>query len=124
MNSHWQELDIFNITGGDPNVVQERVTTIAARFGQNSTNGGLGLHWCVGASCVAVLYPMFLLAPCCDASGREACVCCAWVLFPAGTSRISWDMSTVRPNKGACGVRELLCGSFPPPPPMWVAAPW
>ena len=33
MNSHWQENDIFNVTGGDPSVVEDRVSKIVERFG-------------------------------------------------------------------------------------------
>lgn len=43
VNSHWQELDIFNITGGESSVVKERVSNIAKRF--DIHEGGLGFHW-------------------------------------------------------------------------------
>lgn len=43
VNSHWQGNDIFNLTGGDPAVVLDRVGSIADRFGLDS--GALGLHW-------------------------------------------------------------------------------
>eukprot|EP01126_Amoeba_proteus_P041821 TRINITY_DN4512_c0_g1_i11.p1 TRINITY_DN4512_c0_g1~~TRINITY_DN4512_c0_g1_i11.p1 ORF type:complete len:475 (-),score=62.31 TRINITY_DN4512_c0_g1_i11:300-1724(-) len=42
VNSHWQELDIFNTSGGDPEVVKNRVTEIHKRF---NLQNGLGLHW-------------------------------------------------------------------------------
>ena len=45
VNSHWQGLDIFNRTGGDPEVVANRVTAIADRFGL--AKDALALHWCV-----------------------------------------------------------------------------
>jgi hypothetical protein len=43
VNSHWQELDIFNITGGDGTVVTERMQNIVKRFG--NPEEGIGLHW-------------------------------------------------------------------------------
>jgi hypothetical protein len=43
VNSHWQEVDIFNITGGDGEVLQNRMKNIVARFG--SPSEGVGLHW-------------------------------------------------------------------------------
>ena len=43
INSHWQGNDIFNITGGDPMVVLNRVKAIVHRF--NLKKGELGLHW-------------------------------------------------------------------------------
>lgn len=33
VNSHWQENDIFNITGGDPAVVLQNMINIVNRFG-------------------------------------------------------------------------------------------
>jgi hypothetical protein len=46
VNSHWQQNDIFNTTGGDPIVVRNRVTDIARRFNLSQVSGaGLGLHW-------------------------------------------------------------------------------
>eukprot|EP00943_MAST-04B_sp_MAST-4B-sp1_P009907 g9907.t1 len=43
INTHWQKNDIFNITGGDPEVVYNRVKAISERFGLS--NNQLGLHW-------------------------------------------------------------------------------
>lgn len=43
VNSHWQGNDIFNVTGGDPVVVQQRVTAIFERFGLAAN--ALALHW-------------------------------------------------------------------------------
>jgi hypothetical protein len=36
VNSHWQQNDIFNTTGGDPTVVTNRVSEIVDRFNLNS----------------------------------------------------------------------------------------
>jgi hypothetical protein len=44
VNSHWQGLDIFNRTGGDPEVVANRVLSIVERFGL--ARDALALHWC------------------------------------------------------------------------------
>jgi hypothetical protein len=44
VNSHWQPLDIFNISGGDPDVIAPRVLDMVARFNLSQP---LGLHWCV-----------------------------------------------------------------------------
>ena len=41
VNSGWQELDIFNETQGDPDVVVERMTNIVPRFDIPN----IGLHW-------------------------------------------------------------------------------
>ena len=43
INTHWQQNDIFNITGGDPEVVYNRVKAISERFGLGKNQ--LGLHW-------------------------------------------------------------------------------
>ena len=43
INTHWQQNDIFNITGGDPEVVYNRVKAISERFGLSKNQ--LGLHW-------------------------------------------------------------------------------
>ena len=43
INTHWQDNDIFNITGGDPEVVYNRVKAISERFGLGKNQ--LGLHW-------------------------------------------------------------------------------
>jgi hypothetical protein len=43
VNSHWQENDIFNISGGAPNVVEERVLNIVNRFGLEPNT--MGFHW-------------------------------------------------------------------------------
>jgi hypothetical protein len=43
VNSHWQNNDIFDKSGGAPAVVEERVLDIVERFGLG--NGTLGLHW-------------------------------------------------------------------------------
>eukprot|EP01061_Rhynchopus_euleeides_P041274 TRINITY_DN7162_c0_g1_i2.p1 TRINITY_DN7162_c0_g1~~TRINITY_DN7162_c0_g1_i2.p1 ORF type:complete len:906 (+),score=269.64 TRINITY_DN7162_c0_g1_i2:50-2719(+) len=46
VNSHWQGNDIFNTSGGDPQVVQQRVLAVQDRFGVKSKFGAdLGLHW-------------------------------------------------------------------------------
>jgi len=55
VNSHWQGLDIFNRTGGDPTVVKNRVSNIVNRFGLRKD--ALALHWfdhfaCLYSSCV------------------------------------------------------------------------
>jgi hypothetical protein len=42
VNSHWQQNDVFNTTGGDPAVVLARVSAIQERFALPSE---LGLHW-------------------------------------------------------------------------------
>ena len=42
VNSHWQGLDIFNTTDGDPSVVSNRVLNVKRRF--NLSNGELALH--------------------------------------------------------------------------------
>ena len=42
VNSHWQGYDIFNTTGGDPEVVKNRVLEVKQRF---NLSGELGLHW-------------------------------------------------------------------------------
>jgi hypothetical protein len=44
VNSHWQELDLFNKSGGDPAVVEAGVGRLLARL-NGTTKGGLGLHW-------------------------------------------------------------------------------
>jgi len=44
VNSHWQNHDVFNVSGGDPTVVLERVTNISKRFNL-PPGGSLGLHW-------------------------------------------------------------------------------
>eukprot|EP01059_Diplonema_ambulator_P003324 TRINITY_DN129_c2_g1_i1.p1 TRINITY_DN129_c2_g1~~TRINITY_DN129_c2_g1_i1.p1 ORF type:complete len:873 (+),score=189.57 TRINITY_DN129_c2_g1_i1:280-2619(+) len=44
VNSHWQGNDIFNITGGDPKVVKNRVLAVNQRFNLGP-NANLGLHW-------------------------------------------------------------------------------
>eukprot|EP00939_MAST-03C_sp_MAST-3C-sp1_P000922 g922.t1 len=41
-NSHWQQNDVFNISGGDPTVVRNRVTNIAKRF--DLPPGAFGVH--------------------------------------------------------------------------------
>ena len=41
VNSHWQTLDIFNTTGGDPIILKDRIVDIKERFKID----GLGLHW-------------------------------------------------------------------------------
>lgn len=43
VNSHWQQLDIFNVTGGDPAVVVPRVAAIMERF--QMAPGEMALHW-------------------------------------------------------------------------------
>ena len=43
INSNWQGNDIFNISGGDPAVVANRVSQIAQRFGL--AKDALALHW-------------------------------------------------------------------------------
>ena len=43
LNSHWQENDIFNVSGGAPNVVEERVLNIVNRFGLEPNT--MGFHW-------------------------------------------------------------------------------
>ena len=43
VNSHWQPNDIFNVSGGAPSVVENRVARIEERFGLGK--GRLGLHW-------------------------------------------------------------------------------
>ena len=43
INSHWQGNDIFNVTGGDPTVVEARTTAIINRFG--IAGDALALHW-------------------------------------------------------------------------------
>lgn len=43
VNSHWQQNDIFNISGGDPAVTANRVGAIAERFGL--AKDSLALHW-------------------------------------------------------------------------------
>ena len=51
INSHWQQNDIFNISGGDPQLVQQRALDIADRFGPlvagRAGEGGpqSALHW-------------------------------------------------------------------------------
>ena len=44
VNSHWQPNDIFNVSGGAPNVVEQRVGAIVDRFALGE-NVELGLHW-------------------------------------------------------------------------------
>ena len=44
VNTHWQQNDIFNVSGGDPAVVVERVGNITQRLGL--APGQLALHWC------------------------------------------------------------------------------
>lgn len=43
VNSHWQGMDIFNVSGGDPVVVRQRVAAIVERFGLAPSS--LALHW-------------------------------------------------------------------------------
>jgi hypothetical protein len=43
VNSHWQQNDIFNTSGGDPAVVANRVGAIVERFGLS--NDSLALHY-------------------------------------------------------------------------------
>ena len=43
VNSHWQPLDIFNTTGGDPYVAAANTVAAQKRFGLGK--GGLALHW-------------------------------------------------------------------------------
>ena len=43
INSHWQGNDIFNTSGGDPEVVKNRVAAIVDRFGLS--RDALALHW-------------------------------------------------------------------------------
>ena len=43
VNSHWQQNDIFNISGGDPAVTANRVSAIADRF--KIAKDALALHW-------------------------------------------------------------------------------
>ena len=43
INSHWQQTDIFNVSGGDPAVVSDRVSALADRLGLEK--GQLALHW-------------------------------------------------------------------------------
>jgi hypothetical protein len=43
VNSHWQQVDVFNVTGGDPDVVVPRVEAILERFGLGP--GQMALHW-------------------------------------------------------------------------------
>lgn len=43
INTHWQDIDLFNITGGDPRVVLENTINIAKRFGLD--RDALALHW-------------------------------------------------------------------------------
>ena len=43
VNSHWQQMDIFNVSGGDPNVIAPRMRAIVDRFGLGE--GKLALHW-------------------------------------------------------------------------------
>lgn len=44
VNSHWQQNDIFNVSGGDPAVTANRVAAIVDRFGIGKDS--LALHWC------------------------------------------------------------------------------
>ena len=44
VNSHWQQNDIFNISGGAPNVVAQRVRATKERFAL-PVGVELGLHW-------------------------------------------------------------------------------
>jgi hypothetical protein len=44
VNSHWQQNDIFNVSGGAPDVVQRRVTAIKERFALPA-GVEMGLHW-------------------------------------------------------------------------------
>lgn len=43
VNSHWQNNDIFNITGGDPTVVLSNIMNIVERLGLEKD--ALALHW-------------------------------------------------------------------------------
>ena len=43
VNTHWQPLDIFNTTGGDPYVAATNTLAAQKRFGLGK--GGLALHW-------------------------------------------------------------------------------
>lgn len=43
INSHWQNNDIFNTTGGDPAFLALKVAEIVKRFGLEKDV--LGLHW-------------------------------------------------------------------------------
>lgn len=43
VNSHWQGTDIFDLTGGDPAVVRNRISSINDRFGLGRDR--LALHW-------------------------------------------------------------------------------
>eukprot|EP01064_Diplonema_japonicum_P011219 TRINITY_DN18489_c2_g1_i2.p1 TRINITY_DN18489_c2_g1~~TRINITY_DN18489_c2_g1_i2.p1 ORF type:complete len:866 (+),score=204.82 TRINITY_DN18489_c2_g1_i2:107-2704(+) len=43
VNSHWQGNDIFNTSGGDPEVVKNRVMALKERF--NLGKAEMGLHW-------------------------------------------------------------------------------
>lgn len=47
INSHWQGNDVFNVSGGDPQLVLQRVRQISARFGPGigGVEAPLGLHW-------------------------------------------------------------------------------
>ena len=42
VNSHWQPLDIFNISGGDPDIVAPRALDMVKRFNLSQP---MGLHW-------------------------------------------------------------------------------
>ena len=44
INSHWQQNDIFNVSGGDPELVLYRVKALKERFGL-SAGTEIGLHW-------------------------------------------------------------------------------
>eukprot|EP01064_Diplonema_japonicum_P011675 TRINITY_DN19111_c0_g1_i1.p1 TRINITY_DN19111_c0_g1~~TRINITY_DN19111_c0_g1_i1.p1 ORF type:complete len:856 (+),score=104.11 TRINITY_DN19111_c0_g1_i1:31-2598(+) len=44
VNSHWQGNDIFNTSGGDPEVVKQRVLAVNQRF-DLGPHANLGLHW-------------------------------------------------------------------------------
>ena len=43
INTHWQDIDIFNISGGDPRVVLQNSINIAKRFGLEKD--AMALHW-------------------------------------------------------------------------------
>jgi hypothetical protein len=64
LNSHWQPLDIFNISGGDPDVLAPRVLDIVRRMNLSQP---LGLHWWVlslSLCCVQLLERLQCMGSC------------------------------------------------------------
>jgi hypothetical protein len=43
INTHWQDIDIFNTTGGDPRAVLQNTINIAKRFGLDKD--AMALQW-------------------------------------------------------------------------------